>query len=338
MLDSKKHYSIFISFLLVSILLGGLLALVIGSQFISLRQVLATLYKQSFSIPSHISLYDSIIYEIRLPRILLSLLVGASLGCAGVVTQGLFRNPLASPGTLGVSSGAAVTVVIGMSLGIDSSSIWITPLLAAIGSIVTLIILYALSYTHHNLLVLVLIGVALAMMFNSTISFLLAWYNQDYSLLLKTTQWLLGSFEGRGWSFFWWGLPFFCVGLIGGFYLSKALDVLHIGVETAFSLGIHIRITYLLGICVIGLLVGTATALVGVISFVGLIVPHIARFIVGAMHSRLLFVSMLLGGILLLCVDMLSRISWIYLPPGVISSLLGAPFFLWLIYREKHYA
>ena len=255
-----------------------------------------------------------------------------------MVTQGLFRNPLASPSTLGVSSGAAAAVIIGMSLGIDSSSIWVTPLLAATGSILTLLLLYALSYTHHNLSVLILIGVALAMMFNSTISFLLAWHNQDYPLLLKTTQWLLGSFEGRGWSYFWWGLPFFCVGIGGGFYLAKALDVLHLDIETAFSLGVHIRTTYILGICVIGLLVGTATALVGIIAFIGLIVPHIARFLVGAMHSRLLFVSMLLGGMLLLCVDILSRISLIYLPPGVISSLLGAPFFLWLIYREKHYA
>ncbi|MEZ4269895.1 MAG: iron ABC transporter permease [Myxococcota bacterium] len=275
-----------------------------------------------------------IVRDLRLPRAILSFLLGGCLGVAGTVTQGLFRNALAEPGVLGVSMGAAALAVLGFFWELDSHGLWVKPVLAATGAFITLALLFGLIGNRGNLLALLLAGVAIASLCAALITLVLAVQVDRWELGTKVMAWLMGSFEGRGWLHVAWSIPPTLIGVLLAFWLRKDLDMMHLGVEVAASLGCRPERTRLLSTICIALLVGTATALAGVIGFVGLIVPHVARLSVGPLHGRLLSLSLLLGGGVLLAVDTCTRAcTSILLPPGVITSLLGAPFFLWLLRR-----
>jgi iron complex transport system permease protein len=283
----------------------------------------------------HPALHTALVFDLRLPRTLLAMLVGCALSAAGTVTQGLFRNPMADPGVLGISSGAAMMAVIGFSLGLDQAGVWATPLLAAVGAIGILVVLHAIARPVAGFATLLLSGIAIGALCSSIVTLVLALDTERWDLGLKIVRWLMGSFESRTWVHLGWGVLPFVVGLGLCGWLRLDLDTLQLGPETAASLGTDLRRVVPIAMLAVGLLVGLATALTGIIGFVGLVVPHVARLWVGAGHRNLLPTACVLGAATLLGVDLLTR-AWgeVALPPGAITSLLGAPFFLWLLRRR----
>ena len=280
-------------------------------------------------------LRDAIVWQLRLPRALLAALVGAALACAGALTQGLFRNPLADPGVLGISAGAMLAAVIGFVLGAESAGLWVTPLLAAGGAGLVLLLLLALHRAHHSVATLLLSGLALGTLCAALATLCLALGAQRWDLGLRVMQWSLGSFEGRTWIHLAWALPPCAAGLALAAWLRRDLDTLHLGHDVAASLGVDLGQLRRRAVLAVGLLVGAATAISGVIGFVGLLVPHLARMQGGPGHRRLLPRAALLGAVLVLLVDTLARaVTQVVLPPGVLTSLLGAPLFLWLLRRR----
>ncbi len=281
-------------------------------------------------------LVRALVWDLRLPRALVATTVGASLGLAGAITQGLFRNPLAEPGVLGVSAGAAMAGALGLWAGLDAFGPWAIAALACVGALGVLAVLMAWARNDARLSTLILCGVALASVCGAVTALVLSVGIERWEVGMKVVRWLMGSFEGRSWPHLWIALAALAMG--GGLsaWLRQDLDALQLGSDTAASLGVDLKRTWRVGIATIGLLAGLCTALTGVIGFVGLVVPHVARGLIGPGHARLLPASALLGGTLLLGVDILTRtVSAIALPPGVITSLLGTPVFLVVLSRMR---
>ncbi len=325
------------SSLLAVVLLAAavLVALGTGPGGVGLGEAVATLVRHLGLGAAESGLRDAIVWDLRLPRALLAGLVGAALAGAGVVTQGLFRNPLADPSVLGISAGAMLAAVVGFALGLDVLGLWVTPLLAAGGAGLVLVIVLGLHRADHSLATLLLSGFALGTLCAALASLCLALGAHRWDLGLKVVQWTLGSFEGRSWPHLGWALGPGAVGLAVAAWLRRDLDALHLGHDVAASLGVDLVRVRRLAVLAIGLLVGTATAVAGVLGFVGLLVPHLARMAVGAGHRRLLPWAAVFGAVLVILVDTLARaLTWVALPPGVVTSLLGAPVFLWLLRRR----
>ncbi|MCA9706777.1 MAG: iron ABC transporter permease [Myxococcales bacterium] len=277
---------------------------------------------------------DALVWDLRLPRSLLAALIGAALGFAGAITQGLFRNPMAEPGVLGVSAGAATLAVLGFTLGLDAHGAALVPGLAALGAGAVLVTLLALAGDHGDVTTLLLSGIALAAMGGAITTLLLALNTERWDLGIKVVRWLMGSLEGRSWAHLQGALLPLVAGLALGLWLRLDLDALQLGRDTAASLGVDLVRTQRLALLAVALLVGAATAISGVIGFVGLVVPHVVRLLSGPGHGRLLPLSALGGAFALLLVDVLARsIHDVIIPPGALTSLAGAPFFLWLLRR-----
>lgn len=280
-------------------------------------------------------LADAIVWDLRLPRALLAGLVGAALAAAGAVCQGLFRNPMADPGVLGVSSGAALFAVVGLLLGIEQLGLWAIPIVAASGAVTSMALLLALAGAGAGVAALLLTGVALGALCSALITVCQALAAHQWDFGLKVVYWLMGSFEGRSWSHLGWALPPSLLGLGLALWLRRDLDALHLGHEAAASLGVDLRRVRLFAVLAVGLLVGTATALTGVIAFIGLVAPHLARMSSGPGHRALVPLAATIGASAAILVDALARTSTrVLVPPGVVTSLLGAPFFLWLLRRR----
>ena len=266
-------------------------------------------------------------------------MIGAALGGAGALTQGVFRNPLAEPGILGVSAGAALAAVLGFALGLDALGLWVTPGLAALGAALMLGLLVVLVGARLEIATLLLAGVAIASVTSALTTLVLALHTERWDLGVRVLRWLMGSFEGRSWAHLGLATPPILAGLALALWLRRDLDVLALGTDTARTLGVALRRVHALAILAIGLLVGAATALTGAIGFVGLIVPHLARLLVGAGHRGLIPLAALLGGLVLLTVDTATRaFTDLALPPGVVTSLLGGPAFLWVLWRHQRRA
>ncbi|WAS97559.1 FecCD family ABC transporter permease [Nannocystis punicea] len=282
-----------------------------------------------------LGLRGAIVWDLRLPRALLAGLVGAALAAAGALCQGLFRNPMADPGVLGVSSGAALFAVVGLLFGLDRAGLWAIPVVAAVGAAAAMGLLLAAAGRQASLAVLLLAGVALAALCSALITVCQALASHQWDFGLKVVYWLMGSFEGRSWPHLSWALPPCGLGLALALWLRRDLDALHLGSDAAASLGVDLPRLRLLVVLAVGLLVGAATALTGVLAFVGLVAPHVARMSSGPGHRRLVPLAALVGASATILVDAVARsASGVVIPPGVITSLVGAPFFLWLLRRR----
>jgi iron complex transport system permease protein len=311
------------------------LALVVGPGEVGLADVLRVLTARARGLAPEHPILDALVWDIRLPRALLALATGAALAAAGMVTQGLFRNPMAEPGVLGVSAGAATAAVLGFALGLDHVGLWATPIIAALGASAVLAALFVLARPNIGFATLLLSGIALGALCSALTTVILAVGTERWDLGIKIVRWLMGSFEGRSWTHLGWALPPLVLGLGLCTWLRIELDALQLGAQTAASLGVDLDRVRLSSLAAVALLVGMATALTGVIAFVGLVVPHVARIWVGPMHRDLLPVATTVGAAALLAVDTASRsIPELALPPGAITSLMGAPFFLWLLRRH----
>ncbi len=306
-------------------------ALLVGPGEVGWRDAIAALGRglRGASEPGNVA--DALVWTLRLPRVLLVALVGAALAGSGAATQGLFRNPLADPSVLGVSLGAALAAVIGLFLGLDRAGVWVTPLLAAAGAGATLLLLWSLAARGHDATTLLLVGIAIAAGCGAATSSVLALAGERLDLGVRVIRWLMGSFEGRSWAHLAAAAPPVLLGLALAAALARDLDALALGDEVAGSLGVDVPALRRRAITAVAILVGTATALCGVIGFVGLVVPHVVRWRLGAGHRALVLGSAAVGAALLSSIDTLGRALSLPLPPGVVTSLLGAPAFLWIV-------
>ena len=277
-----------------------------------------------------------IMREIRLPRAILGLAVGATLGLSGAVLQGYLRNPLAEPGLLGVSASASLGAVLAIYTGLSAAFALALPLFALIGAVIAVVVVRAMAGSGTSTLTIILAGVAVTAFAGAMTSLALNLSPNPFAAL-EIVFWMLGSLTDRSMVHVWLALPFMLVGWVMLAMTGRALDALTLGADAASSLGIDMKRVRFLAIFGTAASVGAATAVTGAIGFVGLVVPHILRPLVGSVPSRLLPASAFGGAIMLLAADILVRIIAPErdLKLGVLTALVGAPFFLWLVWRAR---
>ena len=280
---------------------------------------------------------DAILWNIRLPRVVLGILVGGGLGIAGAALQGLFRNPLAEPGVIGVSSGAAVGAVAAIVLGFSIFSMSAITVCAFLGSLVatTVVYLVARSRGQTEVTTLILAGIAVnatAGAFTGLLTFI-----ADDDQLRSITFWMLGSIGGAIWPVVSAVTPFLVVGLVLLPLWARALNLLNLGDREARHLGVSTERVHLSVIVLCALVTGAAVSVAGIIGFVGLVVPHVIRLIVGPDHRFLLPASILGGATALLLADLPARTVVVpaELPLSAVTAMVGGPFFLWLVHRTR---
>ncbi|MEC9488101.1 MAG: iron chelate uptake ABC transporter family permease subunit [Halanaerobium sp.] len=282
--------------------------------------------------------YNLIVTEIRLPRIVLSFLVGLSLAVAGVVFQGLLRNPMADPYLVGISSGAGLGAVITLLFNIQLSLLGIPalPLFAFLGALGTVFLVYNLSRVGQKvpMNIFLLTGIALGFFWNAAMSFLMVIKVRD---LHRVIYWLMGSFGQAGWEKLPLLLPYLLIGLVLILWKLKDLNFLLLGEEDALSLGVDVERSKFVLLLGSSLITAAAVSVSGVIGFVGLIIPHISRLILGPDNRILLPAAAFTGGLFLVSCDTLARslLSPVELPVGIITAFFGAPFFVYLLKRKK---
>ena len=276
--------------------------------------------------------YHYVLTAYRLPRLLLALLVGAALAVAGVLVQGIVRNPLASPDILGVNHAASLASV-GALLLVPSLPVIALPLLAFAGGMVGLILLRMLANTSQPMK-LALTGIALSACWASLTDWLMLSRPQDVNSALL---WLTGSLWGRDWSFVKIAVPLLMLFLPLSLGFCRDLDLLALGDARATTLGVSVPRIRLLALLLAVAMTSTGVAVCGPISFIGLVVPHMVRSITGGRHRWLLPVSALAGALLLVVADLLARIIHppLELPAGVLTAIIGAPWFVWLLVRMR---
>jgi iron complex transport system permease protein len=276
---------------------------------------------------------QTIFWELRLPRVAIGLTVGAALGMAGALLQGMLRNSLADPFLLGISAGSGLVVIPLLTLGI--LQLWV-PIAAWIGALVTAMLVYWISKTATGISVerLILGGVAFSALFGAvqTTFLLLAEEGRQQAAL----NWLVGSLNGRGWQDAAMVSPYVGIALIVGCLLGKTLNGLSLGDDLAVGLGMSLTRSRLLIGAVASLLAASAVSVSGLIGFVGLIVPHAVRLLVGNDYRWILPLSALGGAWVLILADLLARLGVVELPVGAVTALLGSPLFLWLLHRRSH--
>lgn len=281
----------------------------------------------------------SVIVDIRLPRVIIALFAGASLALCGLVMQGMFRNPLASPSVLGVSSGASLGAVIAIYLGFSLVSAWAIPLFAFIGAGLSLSVVYrvASSRGQTNIATLLLSGVAVSALNVAATSLLLALSLSNWDVARMIIYWTMGGLDGRTWDHVFIILPIVLSGFILLLFYSKQLDLLLLGEQHALSVGVDVRRTRRNLLIISSAMVGASVSVVGGIGFIGLVVPHILRLLLGPSHRYLLPACLFGGAITLLGADLFlnSFFREQTIPLGVVTAALGAPFFLFLLIKQR---
>jgi iron complex transport system permease protein len=281
---------------------------------------------------------EQIILRVRFPRVVLGVLIGASLSLAGAAFQGVLRNPLADPFTLGVSSGASVGAAFLIYFGLQFALFgqWTVPLVAFSTAVLSLWLVLRLAQIDGKLKMetLILSGVVMQAFLGAIVSFLVAMSKQ---VINEIVYWLMGSLEMRGWSYSLIILPYFCAGFAVLVGFARPLNLFALGERQAAHLGVRVERTKLVVLVVATLLTAAAVSVAGVIGFVGLIVPHLVRLLVGPDYRLILPLSAIGGGIYVLWADTLARtvLSPAEIPLGVITAFLGAPFFAFLLNRHK---
>lgn len=278
-----------------------------------------------------------ILFDIRLPRSLLAMLIGATLGLAGASLQGLLRNPLAEPGIIGVSNGAALGAVIVFYYGIAGIAWFLLPLGGLIGALVAMIIIFLLVGQNRSIITLILAGIAINAIGGAFIALALNFAESPYAMQ-EIVFWLLGSVSNRSVNELYIAMPFMLVGWGMMLYCGRFLNALTLGEDTAKSMGFNVarmRLVLILGVTAS---VGAAVSVAGNIGFIGLVVPHLIRPFVAYEPRRLLLSSAITGAILLLIADIVVQILSDNgeMKLGVITALVGAPFFLFLILKSRN--
>jgi iron complex transport system permease protein len=306
--------------LLMLVLVGGVMA---GAVPVSLQEI-----TQVFTGNETGETYQ-IIYNIRLPRVFLGALVGMNLALAGCVLQGVLRNPLADPGIIGVSAGAGLAAMLVMILWPELTAI--VPLAAFFGALAALVLVLALAWNKGvQPLPMVLAGVAVAALLGGGMSILMIFYSDK---IQGTVNWMAGSLQGKSWEHIRMILPYSLIGALGVVFFSRYLNLLQLGDEVAKSLGARVQAVRFGLIILAALLAASAVSSAGLLGFVGLIVPHITRMLIGSDFEYLMPCSALFGAVTVVAADLAARTVFrpVEIPVGIFMAFLGAPFFIYLL-------
>jgi iron complex transport system permease protein len=317
---------------LLALLLLFLGSLALGKFAVSPHDLVAVLWSKLTGAPSGVSpAVETVVWQIRLPRIAAAVLVGAALAAAGSTYQGLFRNPLVSPDILGVAAGAGLGAVVGIFFSLSVVGVQVLAFAGGLGAVLVVYLTGAAMRGRDPLLVLVLAGVAMGTLLGAAIS-LVKVLADPYNQLPAITFWLLGSLTAITLPDLRAVLPAVLIGLVPLYLLRWRMNLMTLGDEEARALGVETRVLRALFIAAATLMTSAAVSVSGIIGWIGLIIPHAARLIAGPEFSRLLPAAMLLGAGYLLAVDTLARtMAEIEVPIGILTAFIGAPFFLWLL-------
>jgi iron complex transport system permease protein len=312
--------------LCLGLLLVTVLSLSFGAVSMTPYQLWQAIWRQGDE------LNQTIIWDLRLPRTFAAILVGAALGMSGSLLQGMLKNGLASPFLLGISAGAGLAAVAMLSLGVLQT--WI-PLGAWVGGLLTTIIVYLLAKRKDGISVerLILGGVAISSLFGAVQSVLLLMAEDGQ--IQAALNWLIGSLNGRGWQEITVSGSYISVALLLGCLLARAVNLLNLGDELAIGLGVSVLRSRIMIGGIATLLAAGAVSIGGLIGFVGLIVPHGIRLLVGTDYRAVLPLSAIGGALVLSFADLLSRLGTVELPVGAVTALLGSPLFIYLLYRRN---
>jgi iron complex transport system permease protein len=284
---------------------------------------------------SDANLAATIITQLRLPRAILALELGLALGLSGAVLQGVTRNPLAEPGLLGVSAGAALGAVIAVYFGLATHFATAAPLLGLVGALLASVLTFALG-SGGGTITLVLAGAAVSALAAAGIALSLNLAPNPYAAY-EIMTWLMGSLADRSWVHVFLVTPFILLGCAMLLFTARGIDALALGEAQAISLGINLRRLYVLAVFGTAMAIGASTAVTGVVGFIGLVAPHLVRPLMGHQPSRILLPAALSGALLLLFADVATRLIHVgaEMKLGVLTSLIGTPFFFWLVVRLR---
>jgi iron complex transport system permease protein len=341
-----SHWKVYLVGLLVAFFVVFVLSLNLGYATIPFRDILLILGKNvpflgdTISLPSNLATDATIIMQLRLPRVITGGLVGACLAIAGVIYQGIFRNPMADPYVIGAMSGASLGAALVFVLGIGVSVFGVNTLqiFAFLGSLVTVLFVYTISKKGSTVPVtmLLLTGIAVTYFQSAIVTFLQTIASQ--SVLHGLTLWFIGSISDlHGWNDVWSVFPFLIIGFCIAYLYSRDLNIFALGEDQARHLGVEIeKVKMVLLVCAT-LMTAAAVSISGLIGFVGLIIPHLTRIIVGPDHRILLPTSAMVGAAFLMASDSLARVVMgaAETPVGVITAFVGGPFFIYLLRRKS---
>ncbi len=339
---NNKPVSIIMGLLTLVLIVLIILGIGIGAVWIPPGEVLSLinghLNGSSINYQGQTLSHDIIIWSIRFPRVLLGAMVGISLSVAGAIFQGLFRNPMADPYVIGVSSGSALGAVAAIlllgSTGLKYS--YSIPAFAFVCAILTIFLVYSLARTGGRVPVMTLLLAGIAVnSFLSALQSLAMFYSGDQ--MHQVVFWLLGGFSSRGWEYIGMFMPYALIGIVIAFVYTRELNGMLIGEEQAQHLGIDVERVKIMLLIASALLIGASVSVSGLIGFVGLIIPHVVRLVVGPDHRVLLPMVALTGAIFMVGADIVARtiIAPEELPVGVVTALIGGPFFIYLLRRHK---
>lgn len=320
--------------ILAAIILLSVASLTMGRFAISLREVWAVCFPSLSGGVEVTANMQNTIFNVRMPRILLALLAGAGMSAAGGAFQALFANPLATPDTLGVATGASFGAVLAILFGL--SSFWVQSFALAAGILAVLLVyLVSMGKTggRSSIVMIVLAGMVVSALFSALVS--LVKYTADpQDVLPAITFWLMGSLSGTGWNTLLFGAPFILIGLVIIFLYRWKLNAMTLTEEEASSLGVNVRQVRAMVILGAAMVTASVVSMCGVIGWVGLLIPHISRMIFGNNNQRVIPASMGLGAIFMLVIDTAARcVTASEIPVSILTAVIGAPFFILLLRR-----
>jgi len=327
------HWKMVMIYLVVLLGLSIVLTTAIGPVYVPPLEIVALLGDKLHLCEISSISHETIIFRVRLPRIILGLLVGLSLATAGTTLQGIFKNPMADPYIIGIASGAAVGAVLAITFLPSFFSIYTIPIMAFVGAMFATFLVYTIAQVRGRIQVdtLLLTGIAVSLFFGAILSFMMFWHSHD---LAGIFFWTMGGF----WLANWTQVEIIVLPVLVCFFLiyifAKDLNAMLLGEETAQTLGINVENVKRILLVLSAFITAAAVAFVGTIGFVGLIIPHITRILVGPDHRILFPASALVGGIFLMWTDALARLLG-EMPVGIITAFFGAPFFIYLLKTRK---
>lgn len=336
----SARYATFMSIAVVLMAVGIVVSASIGQLTIPASEVIGTVLR-AIGVDSSWTPSDEItvqaLWQIRFPRVVASLIVGAALAVAGAVMQAIFGNPLAEPGVVGVSSGAALGAAAGIVIGGAASTSFGLAGMAFAGSLLAIVLVYTMARANGRteVVTLLLTGIAVTAFGGAGLALLV--FMGDTSAREQIIFWQLGSLNGSRWNEVAVMAILGAIGITLAWALGRKYDLLALGERTAGHLGLRVEQLRVVSILIVAVLTGAAVAFVGIISFVGLVVPHAVRMMLGPSHRRLILASALGGAVLMVFADAIARtaVGGADLPIGLLTSLIGGPFFFYLLRRAR---
>jgi len=346
-----SRWKLIVLLLIIALIITVIVSLNVGYAQIPFLDILSIIGKQipglnSLINSSSISAQNSaIILQIRMPRILAGVLVGAALAAAGVLYQGVFKNPMADSYVLGVSAGAAVGASVAILSGLSFAffGLRLIQVAAFVGAVSAMFLVYNMSRVGSRVPVatLLLCGIAVNFFLFAVVGLLEVVAGDE---LHSIVFWLIGGFSNVLWKDIWAIVPFIVIGIVGAYFYARDLNLLAMGEETAHNLGVNVERSKQILLVLASLITAAAVSICGLVGFVGLMIPHLTRLLIGPDHRILLPTSTIIGAIFLLICDDIARVvatpfaSTLELPVGIITMLFGGPFFIFLLKRKKGYA